>query len=42
MAQGMSADLLKALLDHEIKNSLGYSGGQMAFDRKKALDYYYG
>jgi len=32
----------KALTDAEIKNSLGYSSGQLARDRQKALDYYYG
>lgn len=33
---------IKALTDAEIKNSLGYSSGQLARDRQKALDYYYG
>ncbi|MEY4718475.1 MAG: hypothetical protein RL563_1093 [Pseudomonadota bacterium] len=38
----MNDDQLKALLDTEIKNSLGYSTGQLARDREKALYYYYG
>jgi len=38
----MTDDQLKALTDNEIKNSLGYSSGQLARDRQKALDYYYG
>lgn len=38
----MSDEALVALTDQEIKNSLGYSTGQLARDRQRALDYYYG
>lgn len=39
---GMTSSTLIALLDNEIKNSLGYTTGQLARDREKAIYYYYG
>lgn len=39
---GMNDQQLIALTDNEIKNSLGYTTGQLARDREKALYYYYG
>lgn len=37
----MSDDQLKAITDQEIKASLGYSSGELAKNRLKALQYYY-
>ena len=32
---------LKTIIDHEIKNALGF-GGDLFDQRKKAIEYYYG
>lgn len=38
----VSVDQLKAMLDAEINDGLGYLGSELSGDRAKALDYYYG
>lgn len=37
----MSDDQIKAITDQEIKHSLGYTSGELAKNRLKALQYYY-
>ena len=38
----MNEDALRALVDSELRNSIGYATGKMAQQRQKALWYYYG
>jgi hypothetical protein len=38
----MGDDELKAILDSEINNSMGYIGGDLTEQRRKAMDYYLG
>lgn len=41
-SEPVSLDRLKAILDAEINDGLGYLGSQLSNDRAAALDYYYG
>ena len=40
MGKGLSEDELKALIDGELRQSVGYFGGRLANSRQKALQYF--
>ena len=42
MGKGLSDDELKALIDSELRQSVGYFGGKLAEQRRKAEYYYLG
>jgi len=42
MAKGLSDDQLKAIVDQELRQSIGYGVGKLANQRQKALVYYEG